>query len=119
MEIMLGLWLVLSPLVWGHDSSHPELWRSDAISGTAVIGLAVLSFWPCRVLGFLRHAHVLILLVASWVVGFSYVQSGHPAAPGYQNALLTGLTLLLVAVIPNDASQPPVSWRRYYQPQAK
>jgi peptidoglycan/LPS O-acetylase OafA/YrhL len=114
-EIIIGLWLVLSPFVWGHYPSNPGLWRSDVISGIAVIGLAVLSFWPFRRLRFLRYAHVGILFVASWVVVFSYFTSGHPAAPGYQNALLTGLTLMLVAIIPNDASQPPTSWRRYYQ----
>jgi peptidoglycan/LPS O-acetylase OafA/YrhL len=114
-EIILGLWLVLSPFVWGHYSSDPGLWRSDVISGIAVIGLAVLSFWPFRSFRFLRYAHLGILFVASWVVVFSYFNSGHPAEPGYQNALLTGLTLLLIAIIPNDASQPPTSWRRYYQ----
>jgi len=82
-----------------------------------VIGLAVLSLWPFRNLGFLRYAHIGILLVASWVVGFSYFQGGHPAGASYQNALLTGLTLLLVAIVPNNAGQPPVSWRRYYQSQ--
>ena len=118
-EIMLGLWLVFSPMVWGHYPSDPWLWRSDVISGAAVIAVALLSFWPFRTLGFLRYAHLVTLLVASWVVGFSYFYSGHPAGPGYQNAILTGLTLLLVAMVPNQASQPPTSWRRYYMWQAK
>ena len=118
-EIILGAWLLLSPWIWGHYPSNPGLWRNDVISGGAVIGLAVLSFWPFRGLGFLRYAHLGNLLVASWVAGFSYVSSGHPAAAGYQNALLTGLTLLLVAIIPNDASRPPISWRSYYLQQTK
>jgi hypothetical protein len=61
------------------------------------------------------YAHVATLPEPSWAVGLSNYQGGHPAGAGYQNALLTGLTLLLVAVVPNDAGQPPVSWRHYYQ----
>lgn len=118
-EIILGLWLLLSPLIWGHYPSEPALWRSDVISGAAVIGLAVLSFWPFRLLGFLRYAHVMSLLIACWVVGFGYFYGGHPAAPGYQNDILTGLTLPLFAIIPNHAIRPPISWRRYYQQQAE
>jgi hypothetical protein len=113
-EIVLGIWLLLSPYVWGSTPFYPERWRSDMISGIAVIGLAVLSFWPFRKFEFLSYAHVGSLLVAGWVVGFSYFYAGHPAALGYQNDLLTGLTLLLFPLIPNHASQPPIAWRRYY-----
>jgi len=113
-EIVLGIWLVLSPYVWGSTPFYLERWRSDMISGIAVIVLAVISFWPFRKFEFLSYAHVGSLLVASWVVLFSYVYSGHPAAPGYQSDLFTGLTLLLFPMIPNHATLPPISWRRYY-----
>jgi hypothetical protein len=52
-------------------------------------------------------------------VAFGYIQGGHPSAPGYQNDLFVGLTLLLIAIIPNEASLPPPSWRRYYQRQVE
>ena len=114
-EIMLGLWLVVSPFVWGHYPADAGLWRSDLISGATIIGLAMLSFWQFRALSFLRYAHLAIIPVALWVVGFGYIYGGHPAAAGAQNDILTGLTLLFIAIIPNDAAQPPRAWRQLSQ----
>jgi hypothetical protein len=112
-EIMLGLWLAISPFLFGHYPSNRPLWLSDLVCGAAVVLLASLSFWQP-----LRYAHVAILAVACWLMGFAYFHGGYPAAPGYQNEIILGLTLLLIAIIPNDASQPPPAWRDYYERQA-
>lgn len=113
-ELMLGLWLVLSPFIFGHYPLHPALWRSDFACGIAIVLLALLSFWHT-----LRHVHLLNLLVAGWLIGFGYVYGGYPSPPGAQNNILLGLTLLLFAIIPNDANQPPLPWRHYYWQQAR
>ena len=113
-EVMLGCWLALSPFLFGHYSSDRPIWMSDLICSGTVILLALVSFWWWPVARFLRYAHVLILGVAFWLIGFGYFYGGHPASPGYQNDIFVGLTLLLTAIIPNEASQPPPSWRRYY-----
>jgi hypothetical protein len=113
-ECMLGIWLVLSPFIFGHYPQDQPLWRNDFAGGAAIVLFALLSFW--RVL---RHAHLLNLLVAAWLIGFGYVYGGYPASPGAQNDILLGLVLLLFAIIPNEANQPPRPWRHYYQQQAQ
>lgn len=114
LEVMLGLWLVLSPFIFGHYPADRPLWVSDFACGAAMVLLALLSFWRVT-----RYAHLLQLAVAAWLVGFGYFHGGYPAAPGYQNDIFVGLTLMLLAIIPNEAEQPPRSWRRYYQQQAE
>jgi hypothetical protein len=114
LEVMLGLWLGLSPFIFGHYPAHQPLWVSDLACGTAMVLLALLSFWHPT-----RYAHLLNLVVAGWLVGFGYLYGGYPATPGFQNNIFVGLILVLVAIIPNEADQPPRSWRRYYQQQAE
>ena len=111
-EVMLGLWLVLSPWIFGHWPAAPS--RSDLVSGSVVVVLAVLSFWAPA-----RRAHLGILVVAAWVAGYGYLAFPHPAPPGAQNDILVGLTLLIFAIIPPDANQPPPSWRRFYEEKAR
>jgi hypothetical protein len=118
-EVMLGFWLVISPFIFGHYPADRALWMNDLICGSAVVLLAFLSFWFLPFLRFVRYAHVLILGVALWLIGFGYFRGGYPASPGYQNDIFLGLILLLPAIIPNQASQPPPSWRRYYQKQVR
>lgn len=116
-EVMLGFWLIISPFLFGHYPSDRPLWMNDLICGSAVVLLAFLSFWSLPFCRFLRYAHVLILGIAFWLIGFGYFGGGYPASAGYQNDIFLGLTLLLLAIIPNEASQPPPSWRRYYAKQ--
>lgn len=113
-EVMLGLWLLFSPFIFGHYPGNRPLWISDLVSGIVVMLLALLSFWH-----FLRYAHLAVLVVAGWLVGFGYLYGGHPAAPGFQNNILCGLTLMIFAIIPNEASQPPRGWRSYYHQRAR
>jgi hypothetical protein len=118
-EIILGLWLTISPFIFGHYPENRPLWINDLICGPTIVLLALLSFWSISVGRFLRYAHLLILAVACWLIGFGYFFGGYPASSGYQNNIILGLILLVIAIIPNDASQPPPGWRRYYQQQAE
>lgn len=118
-EIMLGLWLLISPFLFGHYPADRPLWMTDMLCGGAVVLLAMLSFWSLSFGRFMRDAHVLILPVAAWLTGFGYFYGAYPASPGAQNEIFLGLTLMLLAIIPNNASSPPPSWRRYYAQQAE
>ncbi|HEX2254255.1 MAG TPA: SPW repeat protein [Thermoanaerobaculia bacterium] len=111
-EVMLGLWLVVSPWIFGHWPAPPS--GSDLVAGWLVVVLALLSFWTPA-----RRAHLGILAVAVWVAAYGYFAFPHPAAPGAQNDILVGLTLLVFAIIPSDANQPPLAWRRFYEEKAR
>ena len=106
-EAMLGVWLIISPFVFRHPSDATALWTSDLVSGSAVITLALLSYWEPT-----RHAHVLLLVVATWLIGFGRFWSATPLPPGQQNDIVIGLLLLMFAIIPNQATLPPRAWFR-------
>ena len=104
-EVMLGLWLVISPFIFGHAATDRTLWINDLGCGFLIVTLALLSFW-CP----LRYAHLGIGVVGLWLIVFGF-QSLHPAPPASQNHILMGLLLMMFAIIPNDADLPPRSWR--------
>lgn len=104
-EVMLGAWLVISPFIFRHPPSNPGLWINDLAVGTAVIAFGVLSYW-----GPARLAHLLTILVGCWLIGFAYRQGFGDPSTASQNHLVLGLILMMFAIIPNDASQPPKSW---------
>lgn len=104
-EIMTGVWLLLSPFIFGASDDPAILWGD---TGTAILiwVLAGASYWPP-----LKHAHWAILLVAVGLVLVGRFSSEMPASAAQQNHIFVGLFLLLIAIIPNEASQPPSAWR--------
>jgi hypothetical protein len=107
-EVTLGCWLALSPFIFRHSAEARTLWVNDLLSATIVIVLALVSFWPP-----LRFAHLANLLVALWLIAFGFWASSYPAPPALQNSIIVGLLLLMFAIIPNEASLPPRSWRAF------
>jgi hypothetical protein len=106
-EVMLGLWLAISPFIFRHAAEDGELWINDLACAFAIVALALLSFWQP-----LRYAHLAIGVVALWLIVFGYI-GGYPAPPASQNHILLGLLLVTFAIIPNEANLPPRSWRFY------
>jgi hypothetical protein len=107
-EVMLGCWLAVSPFVFRHAGEERALWTNDLLCASIVVALALLSFWRPS-----RHAHLLTCAVALWLIGFGYLMSPHPTPPALQNDILVGWLLLMFAIIPNEASLPPRSWRSF------
>lgn len=105
-EVMLGCWLAVSPFIFRHGG-QTHLWINDLGCAALAIGLALVSFFRP-----LRYAHLGSAAVAMWLVGFGYFGAGSPPSPAAQNDILTGLLLLMFAIVPNEASQPPTPWKR-------
>lgn len=104
-EALLGIWLCLSPYVFRHPESNSAWWINDMLAGGGIVVLSLLSFWPST-----RKAHLLNLVVACWLIVFAYSQGLGDAPAASQNHLVVGLTLLMFAIIPNHASDPPAIW---------
>jgi glycerol uptake facilitator-like aquaporin len=102
-EMMLGFWLAASPFIFRHDPAHAALWYNDFVCAFLVVLLSLASFSES-----LRHSHFATVAVGLWLMGWGYVSG---AAPAFQNDLITGLVLVMLAIIPNEATQPPRSWR--------
>jgi hypothetical protein len=105
-ELMLGCWLVISPLILRHDFSETIIWKTDMYSGALVVILSFASFARR-----FHYAHFGTALVALWLIGFGYLTAGHPAPAAQQNEFTLGLLLLMFAIIPNEATLPPPAWR--------
>lgn len=105
-EIMLGCWLAISPLVFRASAADAGLWAMDLAAAALVITLAVVSYLPKLV-----HAHLAILAVAAWLATAAYLAPGSPPPPTAQNHLMVALLLAMFALVPSDASKPPRRWR--------
>jgi hypothetical protein len=107
-EVMLGCWLAVSPYIFRHSADDMRLWLNDLFSATAVIVLALASFWSP-----LRFAHVANIAMALWLIAFGFWVSPYPTPPALQNDIVVGLLLLMFAIVPNEASRPPRPWRDF------
>ena len=107
-ELAIGIWLCVSPLLFRASDSTAALASNSFICGTLVMATSFLSFWEPT-----RHARIGTALVGLWLLGFSYATAGRPAALELQNLFVSGLLLILFAVVPNEANRPPRPWRKF------
>ena len=105
-ELLIGLWLVLTPVVFAGTESLDSYVLRDVGAGVLVIALAVLSFWERT-----AWAHLLTAAVALALGLAGYFGAERPGPPAAQNEIAIALTLLLFAIVPNEAARPPRPWR--------
>lgn len=108
LELMLGGWLIVSPFIFRHAANEWALWANDLTCALLVVALALFSFWRP-----LKHARFAIAGVALWLIGFGYLAAPYPTPSALQNAILVGCLLLMLAIIPNEASLPSKKWRDF------
>lgn len=109
-ELMLGLWLAISPLILGIDLLGFTAWNGYVCS-VLVVTASCFSYWPRA-----RYARALTAAVALWLAGHAYITGWggpHPAPSELHNELTVGLLLLMFAIVPNEANRPPIEWRRW------
>jgi hypothetical protein len=104
-EFMLGCWLAVSPFIFRHAAENTTLWATDWIAACLVITFALLSYWPP-----LKRIHLLTAVVALALVAIGRLAAWEPP-PGSQNQIIVGLLLLMFALVPSHATQPPEAWR--------
>jgi hypothetical protein len=106
-EVMLGLWLVLSPLIFRLGTGDRALIANHIFYGAAAV---VASLIAIRV-PFMR---AVIVAIGLWLVGYGYAAHGYFYTPGCQNLMIVGALLCALGIIPTDCLEPPRSWRDYY-----
>lgn len=105
-ELMTGLWLCMSPLIFRRTEAIDQFVAVDLSVGAAVVALSLLSFWSLT-----ARAHLLTAVLAVGLGGLAYAGWERPGPPAAQNELVVALILLLFGIIPNDCNQPPDTWR--------
>jgi hypothetical protein len=108
-EVMLAMWLAVSPFVFRHPPGERSLWGNDLACALLVATLSLLSFR--RSLG---RAHLGNLAVGLWLVGVGYVGAHPEPVPASQNHAVLGLVLLMLAIVPSRATEPPPAWQGFY-----
>lgn len=103
-EIMTAVWLALSPFIF-RVQDQPRTVAIDSLLALALLVLAGLSFWKPT-----RQAHLGILALAVGLALYGRFSGSTPPSPWHQNHIIVGLLLMMVAVVPNHASQPPQPW---------
>jgi len=106
MEVVLACWLVLSQFIFRYDGEDVFLRTNDLACAAIVVACSFLSFWRP-----LRYAHLAILPVALWLLGYVFLQT--QSAPPHMNYMVVGMLWMLFALVPNYASEPPQAWLRY------
>jgi hypothetical protein len=107
-EVMLALWLWMSPFIFRHPPEDTFLWANDFICASLVAFLALFSFWHP-----LRKIHLITIGVAFWLWGIGYIDFPERTSIPLQNSVVVGLLLFMLAIIPTYAEQPPYSWREF------
>jgi len=108
-EIGIALWLAASPFVFGYARDDVGRWVNDFGCAVLIAGAALLSH-ASR----FRRAHLVSLAVAAWLVGLGWnlAWSTENPSPIAENWVGVGLVLLIFAIVPSEALQPPMGWRR-------
>ena len=110
-EVLAGVWLMMTPLVFAGTESVEAFVRRDVGAGLAIVALSLLSFWRRT-----PWAH-LVTAVVALALGFAaYFGWSRPGPPAAQNEIAVALTLILFAIVPNEATQPPGPWRNAARP---
>lgn len=106
MEFVLACWLVLSRFIFRYAEADTFLWVNDLVCAALVMVAAFLSFWRP-----LRHLHLAIVPVALWLLAAAFAQP--EVLPPHRNYVVVGVLLLVFAIVPSRASEPPRSWSAY------
>ena len=105
-EMMIGVWLCMSPFVFRDTEAIEQFIVVDLAFGSAVVVLSLLSFWSRT-----ATAHFMTVALALGVGALAYAGWERPGPPAAQNELMAALLLVLLGIIPNDCNDPPEAWR--------
>ncbi len=105
-EAMLGIWLALSPFIFSLPAAQPSVWANDFICATLIVVFSLATFYQP-----LRWTRFGTLAVSLWLIAYGRINE-YPIPAYHQNHIVLGLLLLMFAIMPTEALQPPPSWRK-------
>ena len=109
-EVMIAIWLALSPFIFHHPAEERVLWMNDFICACFVALFALLSFWHP-----LRKIHLITLVLAFWLWGLGYGDFPEKASAAAQNSVVIGLLLFMLAIVPSHSQRPSFPWQKFIE----
>lgn len=107
-EFMFGIWLALSPFIFQDADPPAAVYYADFAGAALVCGIAVAAYNRAT-----RKLHLVNGVVGLSLVVYAFL-GPLPPPPYHQNHVVLGLLLMMTCIIPNRASEPPVSWKKFY-----
>lgn len=108
-EFMLALWLSISPFIFCYPKDARFFWANDFIVATLIALFSLGSIYKP-----LRKIHLVNLAISFYLIFLSYLFRDSPMYGPLQNYMVLGILILMTAIIPAEASKPPVPWRKFY-----
>ena len=106
-ELLLGVWLLASPLLFS-QADELGLLLFDIGTGIVLIALAILSLVRP-----LSHYHAFVPILGFWLITAAFLSGPHPIPAAQQNHIMVGLVVLMLGIVPNQATRPPRKWREF------
>jgi len=104
-ECFFGVWLILSPWVFGSPSYLHEL-----IVGMLILFFSLLSYGKK-----LSKMHLFNLFIGVWLFFLGIFEKKDLSYGMQQNYFVVALLLLLFGIIPSWASDHPTLWVEFYE----
>lgn len=104
LEIVTATWLAASPWIY-RAASDTTLVTADLLVALLICVLSGFAYWPKTRYAYLGNLAIGLGLIIWGRIGAT------PLPPEQQNHIVVGLFLMMMALIPNHASQPPRVWR--------
>lgn len=105
-NLMLGLWLAVSPFIFRFPEDVTVWWTHDIAVGLGIAIFSCFAAWRPT-----EHARFIVLMIAVWLVLGSLALFDHPRPPMAQNRILLGWLLAMFGVLPREVFRPPEGWR--------
>jgi len=108
-EMMTAVWIALSPFIF-RASHDPTIVWADNLIALSIVTFSSISLWKPT-----QHAHLIILGIALGMIIWGR-SSSTPPIPAHQNHIFVGVFLMMIAIIPNNATRPPENWLKPVRP---
>ena len=95
-----------SPWIFGHSDGSSSYYWKDLVCGGLVVLLSALSWWKPT-----SWAHYFTGGVAAWLGISTWWLVERPGPPAAQNEITMAVFLITMFLLPNQASDPPATWR--------
>ena len=107
-ELLIAIWLAISPFIFHYPSDKMSFWMNDFICAFLIALFASLSFWRP-----LKRIHLLTLLVVFWLWGRGYIGFPNASLPWQENSVVIALLLFMLAIVPSHSHHLSDSWQKF------
>lgn len=104
-EAVIAAWLGLSWLIFRYTPDLTAMRINDLICMVLILVFSLITYKDR-----FRYCHLLNFLIGLWLIGWVFYSGTGVDFGPHQNYMVTGLLLLMLAVIPARTKEPPLPW---------